>query len=134
MKGNWNKKLKVSSPYIVSLLATYVFFVIDTGHFNPAKLKEIYRERNEQRQKRQKEQSEMKQREQEYRERYEGLYNQLLNLSDRDKNGYVDFAEQVSAWRRMGYFERPFIESKGIKFPEPTLENLEKAVKSYQKE
>jgi len=45
-------------------------------------------------------------------ERFKVLYKEFLMRADNDNNRYIDFSEQVDAWRRLGY-EGPFFESKG---------------------
>jgi len=76
----------------------------------------------------------LKNRNEKAKKEYDELHKEFLLNVDRDQNGYIDFAEQVDAWRRMGD-EGPFFESKGaLQFSDPTLEDLEKAVKSYKKE
>ena len=94
--------------------------VRETGYWNPARQIEYKNIEYEKAKKRE--------------DRFNELHKEFLSHADRDKNGYIDFAEQVDAWRRMGY-EGPFFESKGAsQFPNPTLERLEKAVENYKRD
>ncbi len=69
------------------------------------------------------------------KKRYEELYPKVMEYADQDKNGGIDFNEQADAWRRMGY-KGPFFQSKNPynPFPTPTLEDLERAITSYEKD
>ena len=69
---------------------------------------------------------------------YSALHGQIFNLGGfadtniDDSKGYVSLSEEADACIRMGY-EGPFFESDG-RFCVPNLEELEKAIKSYQSE
>ena len=74
----------------------------------------------------------------EEQKKYESAYGQLLVLADSDNNGVLTLAEQANAWKRMGLLEKTIVESKVIAghtfpFQPPKLEDLEKAVKDYQR-
>ena len=99
-------------------------FVPATGYWNPTKQIEYLNSETEKTRKEQ----------EEFNNRFNSLYSQFTELADRDNNGYIDFAEQVDAWKRMGQ-EEPFFESRGTsQFSNPTIEGLEKAIDSYKKE
>ena len=69
------------------------------------------------------------------RKRYDELYNKLFGVdgyANRDKSRGINFDERVDALRRMG-FDGVYIEG-GTNFPQPTLEKLERAVRSYEVE
>ncbi|MBR9691897.1 hypothetical protein GOV06_03860 [Candidatus Woesearchaeota archaeon] len=71
------------------------------------------------------------------RRHYDKRYSRLMQLADTNKDksfGYVSFAEQAHAWKRM-YPEEIYVESEGAKqFWKPRLGTLEKAIKSYETE
>lgn len=101
-----------------------ITFVPATGYWNPAKQIEYL---NSEAEKTRKEQEE-------FNNRFNSLYSQFTEFADRDDNDYIDFSEQVDAWKRMGQ-EGPFFESRGAsQFVNPTIEGLEKAVHSYKQE
>jgi hypothetical protein len=101
-----------------------VFFVPATGYWNPAKQIEYLNSEAERTRKEQ----------EEFNNKFNSLYSQFTELADRDDNGYIDFAEQVDAWKRRGQ-EGPFFESRGAsQFANPTIEGLEKAIDSYKQE
>jgi len=61
-------------------------------------------------------------------QRYDALYDKLFGengLADQNHNGQVDIYERVEAVRRMG------LEAE-ISLPQPKIDDLERAVKSYQ--
>ena len=70
------------------------------------------------------------------KERYTALYNKVLDLADNDKEGstgFLSFGEQVDAWKRMGYTNTRYIASEGSRqFAIPSMEDLEKAIASYE--
>lgn len=70
------------------------------------------------------------------KEKFDGLRQELFSRECADKNepyGYIDYNEQIDAYLRMGY--GPFFETeKNKKFPEPKLEELQRAIDSYRSE
>ncbi len=63
-------------------------------------------------------------------QKYERDHNTLLDLADVDNDNYVNGSERADAWTRMD-FKGPFIDDK---FPEPTQGQLEKGIKSYERQ
>lgn len=69
---------------------------------------------------------------------YESMYGQLLVLADSDNNGVLTLAEQADAWKRMGLLQETIVESgviarRTFPFQPPKLEDLERAIESYQR-
>lgn len=67
------------------------------------------------------------------------LYKKALECADKDKDGELDYNEQIDLLKRLGHLKkRVLIECKhrheGFQLPEMTSQNLEKALKSYEKE
>ncbi len=63
------------------------------------------------------------------RDFYWGVLFTGKGYADANKDRAIDFNEKVDAWRRMGFEDEIFME--GQPFPEPTTQQLERAVQSY---
>jgi len=65
---------------------------------------------------------------------YEDTFDKVMHLANRNKNGVLEFTEQVDAWRRMG-FKDLYVESRGeSQFQKPKLGQLGNAIASYKAE
>ncbi len=65
--------------------------------------------------------------------RYDSAYKKIFGPSgyaDANFSTGVSFDEKVSAYRKMDFLDDIFVE--GEKFPQPTIEQLEKAIESYE--
>jgi hypothetical protein len=63
-------------------------FVSATGYWNPARQTEYLNAKIEK--------SKQK------KIKFNQLYDEFVRFADKDDNGYIDFAEQVDVWKRMG--------------------------------
>lgn len=67
------------------------------------------------------------------RNKYDSAHKKIFGPSgyaDANFSTGVSFDEKVSAYRKMGFLDDIFVE--GEKFPEPTIEQLEKAINAYE--
>ncbi|MBS3158194.1 hypothetical protein J4206_02815 [Candidatus Woesearchaeota archaeon] len=71
--------------------------------------------------------------------KYRSLYNEaeIRAAAITKPNNILDFDERVDLWNRMGYtqtFDKTKEDGTFRQFPHPTLENLERALQSYDRE
>jgi len=92
----------------------------ETGEVNPIKARQVIAQRAEQ----------AEQERANYQKRVSELSDRVFSrygLADTNKDGRVEFSEIVEAYRRMSLEDQI-----QIQLPKPNLEQLEKAVQSYQ--
>lgn len=58
-------------------------------------------------------------------------------LADQNENGTIEFAEQATAWKRMGYWDRAYFETGSVdffpaRFPTPSTAELKQARDWYR--
>ncbi len=68
------------------------------------------------------------------------VYQKALHFADRDKNGFLDYDEQIDLLKRMGYLRKPVsveceLKHNGRRFPRTHFMRykLEDAIQSYKK-
>ena len=102
-------------------LMNYGIYANETGEFNPFRQREaITRIKTEERLERQA-----------YQENFQKIFGPN-GYADTNGNKAINFDERVNSYRKMGFFENEVPIAGETEFSKPTLNQLEKAVKSYK--